>query len=719
MKEESKKQGLSVMEAINILSDMSEIDIKHSLRKKSLGSDGFEESDLNENSENIHSELHYESIIREVFSLLHRHLQNMIRKDQNMLNDSQALKGIQAMMILAQEAVSKMDRYIRRNFNKNKEVSNFKEYKDLQKYYKQHILKQAPGKSEIPEDWEEDFEESKAAFESAKKKLSDLEIVRSDKHYELFYIQNENKSRYFSKNLLRHVRLIGNFDEFIGKVEGEDPVLHLREVFDKEFNLGAQETLQIIAPYVDEFYKGAKIEKKNFLAWNINKALMALRMSANAKNLIENESFKSCIEYYSDFHRFLRILINSSDYNKIISEETEENQFEHIMIRIIHMLCFQLFIRKEPQKNGMKFIHSMIKRGNELLGSREKKQSEISQLQVWTDFRDEDACIRYLLKHYPNGPVLKILDSFREEEELEGFDPFLHKNFPNLQFNIEGDSFHISVLRMACPTKQKIINKAEISKEFLGFLRFYKNDLKLGNHLIVNIQNRTSWEEVSRCKALETTSINAEIYNHMILLGLSVGTPFYNQEDEYESMGKASVFIEQFTTQILSGSDCGYFFSEKIQQHQYEDFTKDGIRICHKIFFDNKAYLSQKERLNFILIFYMMFTLKIIDLKKVDSVSFSCKDAVDTGASYAALFYVLIRLVSDPKGWNSVDQENVKWHLYSPALFIRERSIHEEVLNRVLMAMEQIHLGCLMKGNEITASCNKLYDNIKFPMKIK
>ncbi len=572
---------------------------------------------------------------------------------------------------------------------------------------------------EAPEDWEEELEDAAAALEVTRKSLSDLEVVRKDEHYELFYIKNENKKRYFNRSLLRHIRLIGNFDEFIGKVEGEDPLLQLREVLDREMYEGAKEMLESMASYIDDFYREAKIQKDKPLVWNMNKALMALRMAANPKNLIENQSFKSCLEYYNDFHRFLRLCLESPGYVKRIAGEMSEDRFGHVMLRMVHALCCNLFMRKEPKREGMKLIHAIIKRGDELRGPREKKQADDKALQFWEDLREDDKSVRYLLKHYPNGPILRILDSFREEEETEGFDPLMHGNFPAHLLTFENDKLHLSVLRVPCPTKQEFINNAEMVEEFRGFLRFYRFDLKADKHLIVNVQNRTSWEEYTRCKVLEDTSLHAEIHDQYYLLGLSKGTPFYNQEDDYETMGGAPVFIEQFSGQVLSGGDCGYFLPIKLKMRQHEDFVKDGMAVCHKVFFDGKTHLTRKERLCFIEIFYIMLAYRIIDLLEIDSVSFTCKDAIDAGMAQAAAFYTFTRLVSDPKGWSDQDREQLLWLLYSPALFIRERAILKPPFLRAVMAMEAIHKTCLEKGKDVAKTLNKLYDNVQFPINPK
>jgi len=716
MAREKDSDELSMMEAVNILSNMSEIDVKDFSEKEKLKGESAEEMSTDINWKDPRQALLHQPIVRETFRILHRYLQNMMRKDQNIFKDKQTMKGIQALMILAQEAVTKMDKYAKLNLDKSKPVSGLKEYTDLQKYYKQQILKQMAADPEIPEEWEEEIEDAATALEITRKSLSDLEVVRKDEHYELFYIKNENRKRYFNRSLLRHIRLIGNFDEFIGKVEGEDPLLQLREVLDREIHEGAKEMLGSMASYIDEFYREAKIQKDRPLVWNMNKALMALRMAANPKNLIENQSFKSCLEYYVDFHYFLRLSMKSPGYIKRITGEMAEDRFGHVMLQMVHALCCNLFMRKEPKREGMKLIHAIIKRGDELRGPRQKKQAEIKALQFWEDLRDEDESLRYLLKHYPNGPILRILDSFREEGEAQGFDPLLQGNFPSQLFIFENDKLHLSVLRIPCPTKQEFINRAEMVEEFGGFLRFYKYDLKADKHLIVNVQNRTSWEEHARCKVLEDTSLRAETHDQCFVLGLSKDTPFYNQEDDYETLGGAPVFIEQFSNQILSGGDCGYFLPLKVKMRQHEDFIKDGMTLCHEVFFNGKSHLTRKERLCFIEIFHIMLAYRMIDLLEIDSVSFTCKDAIDAGMAQVALFYAFTRLVSDPESWGKEDHEQLLWLLYSPALFIRERAVLKKPFSRAAMAMEAIHRACHEKGKDIAKELNKLYDNIQFPL---
>ncbi len=496
------KEELSVMEAVDILSNMSEVDLKTPI---DLDSEE-EEVSLEINWRDPRHALRNEGAIKETFRVLHRYLQNIVRKDRQILNDPQTMKGIQAIILLAHEAVQKMDKFAALSPQRYKPISKLKEYTDLRKYYKQHILGQSNIPKEIPEEWEFDLEEELGSVETEMQGFKDLEAVRKDQGYELFFIKNEEGRPYFSKNLIRHIRLLGNFDELISKAEGEDPLLQLRELLDHELFEGARELFRQVAPLLDEFYKGGMQHKDRPYEGNIIKAVMALRMAASPVHLIENQSFKSCIEYFSDFHRFLRAALNSPRYQEWLTGDIEEDQQMHSLLTLTHALCAFFFMRIEPRKEALKLIDQMIKRGDELRGPRTKPEADEKKLQLWTDLNDDDESLRYLTRHYPNGPLMRTLDMFREEEEYEGYDPLMHENFPSQLFSFSQKKFHVTVLRIPAPVKQTTIQEVQIVPEFTGFLRYLRDELKPDRHLLINLQDRTSWKEFARCKALEDLS---------------------------------------------------------------------------------------------------------------------------------------------------------------------------------------------------------------------
>lgn len=702
MKLDENEDELSVMEAFDNLSNMAEIDLK------SVADEDVDHPFTGEiNWRDPRQALKNEVALKETFRVIHRYLQNMVRDKAGSLKDPEIQKGIQAIIILATEAVQKMDRFVALYPDRYQPISKLKEYQDLQKYYLQQILEQVSPGNEIPEKWEGDLNEDLEGKGVEKEGIPDLEAVRQDKHYELFFIKSETEKPYFSRQLLRHIRLMGNLDELIASVEGEDPLLKIRELLDRELHEGAKEIIRLSAPYMDEFYREGMRLKDHPYVGDLNKAVMALRMAANPKNLIENQSFKSCLEYYSDFHRFLRQAVESEEYIKLIEGRTEDH-FSHVLLNLTHAFCCYFFMRVEPRKEALLLIHRLIDKGG-----------KEPHLQIWEEMRRADQNIRSVLKQFPSGPLLKTLDSFREEEEFEGFDPLLHQNFPSELFTLIHNDFHVSLLRIPCPTNQVYIHKCDVVDEFTGFLRFYQHQTHPDRHLLINLQNRTAWEEFARCEALEKLSRQAEYSQVLTLLGLAKDTDFYHQTSDYESVSGCVVFMEQFLLQLQNGTGCGFYFPESYKMEHILSFAKKAIETVHEAFFEGKTTLSQKERLNFIEIVYQLFVLQWIEHFRVDSISFTCKDGVDTGQVQSALFYGFVRLLSDPHHWTKKDKDHLLWMFYSPALLIRERAVNEARLERGLMALEAIHEPLLRSDKKIVKAVNQLYSDLQFPLTIE
>jgi hypothetical protein len=625
-----------------------------------------------------------EATIRDAFTTLHRYLQNMVRNDRNSIKDPETLQGVHSLMLLANEAVQKLDRYAVMSVSEQKylELSKCKEFLDLKKYYRQHILDQKPPPHEEEEDWEEELE-GESEEES---RLKDLEAVRQDTHYELFFIQNEEGKAFFSSKLLRHIRLVGHFDELVTKVEGEeDPLLRVRALYDRELYEGAKEALNQAAPFLDPFYKEAMRHMGRPFVANLNKTVMALRMAANLKNLIENASFKSCLEYYSDFHRFLRASLQSPGYKKLIAGE-EVDPFLHNVLRLSHALCAQFFLRQEPKKEALVHIEEMEERGRKLrMVAATKKKGVLEELEEF------DQNLRTLFAHHPSGPLLLTLDALREAEGREGFDPLLQSHFPLQLFNFARKDKHLTILRLPCPTKQYGMDKAEIVEEFLGFLRYLSHDIKPDKHLMINVQERHSWREKARCKELEELDRRADFYDTFYLMGLEIDTPFYSQSEEFASMSGAPVFFEKFQEQLAKTEESGYYFSKDFSSEKILSFAKEALPFLHKEFFQGKTTLTQEERCACIDLFYILLTLKAIEVIEPDTMSFTCKDGIDTSMAYTAQFYTFLRLMSDSAPLGAKEKEELLWILYLPALFIRDRAINAARFDRALHGLRHMN----------------------------
>src|SRR5690606_3057194 len=148
------------------------------------------------------------------------------------------------------------------------------------------------------------------------------------------------------------------------------------------------------------------------------------------------------------------------------------------------------------------------------------------------------------------------------------------------------------------PTRQSIIKKAEIADEFLGFLRSLSGEKK--RHLIINLQDRTSWKEFARARALETLQLNAEFNHQLVVMSFPKDTDFYHQTNEYLNLNKAEDFLKAFKAQSESAEECGYFFPPALKKNEIIRFAENAFPLIHELFFHAKNSLTRRNREDFI-----------------------------------------------------------------------------------------------------------------------
>lgn len=693
-----KSRGeLTVMEAVDHLTKMSELDLSIPVEEKEVADILHISGDID--WANPKEVLAYEPLIKEIFRVLHHYLQELFDKERERLKDPDTQRGIQALMLLASEAAQKMDKFSSLT-GSEKMISKLKEYKELQKFYLNTIVRHLELHLPPEEEWEKNLGEGAPEhLEAQKRGIKDLESVRQDGEYELFFIKKENGKPYFNRDLLRHLKLVGNFDQLVESTESEDPLLWMKVLQDKEVHLGAIEILRLSRPYIDAFYRERISFKENAFVGAISKALMALMMAAHSDNLLESGSAKGCVSYYSDFHRYLRLALSSSEYRAIIATAPESQEpFDHILLNLSHALCCFFFTRLSSREEAIDLIKKLTQRGESL--QKEGPEENEAESAFWKSFLDSDSAIRYLLKHYPSGPLLKTLDALRGEEVQEGFDPLIQQNFPGQLYSFNLNDADVSVIRLPSPTHQIQIQECQVAEEFLGMLRYFKESQPAHRFLLVNLQDRTSWEDFARADALETLSKKAEFSSVFTVVSLPKQTDFYSQANEYEALNGAPLFIEQFLKQIDSGKECGYFFPDSIKPSELSAFCKETIHLIHHYLFGEQHTLTRRERMHFIELFYHFLALKLAELTECDILSFTCKDALDTGAAASAGFYAFLRLLTKGNKWSQAECDLLLWLFYCPALIVRERAIDPTRLKRAVLALEVFEKGLSKKARE-------------------
>lgn len=625
------------------------------------------------------------SEVKASFRAVHNYLKKVYSKDPTSIKDQEMQKGIHAIMTLAGEAVEKIDKcssLFARAHGMEMKLSASKEYQDLQKFYHEKIVKRFKEVLESEDAWMAEWAGEKDVKDVEQVGLKDLETVKKDREYELFYLHDDEGKPFYNKNLLRHIKLVADFDEIAFSDLHDDPLLKVKVVQDKDAHETAKEIIDVVQRDIQAFYQDAMKFKEHQMVTFLNMACMALLMASHERHLMKRTYGKTCLSYYSDFQFYLREALTSPQYAKTVEMGNDErDSLLTATLSLLHSLCHALFLRRGVKEDMGAFVYNVIHTATE---GKEQVKHKGSILSFFTHLLDCHDDIENVLRKYPNGPLFKTLDIFRDQEANIGFDPYRHENLPSRVYRCKNTEFNTTIVRMACPTKQERIDQAYVIEEFIGFLRSLGEQKTQQKMLIFNFQDRTNWKEYSRCEAIESLQADAEFSKHIWVVTLPKNTDFYLQIDEYIRETNSDNFLSQLKAQVLSFEECGFSFPRGITKKEVSQFVEDIIPIIHQYFFDGKEALTRKNRLDFIEIFYHFLQLKVMELIKPDFTSFMCKDSLDTGAAATASFMGFVRLLSLDPSFSEEEKDLMLWMVYAPALFVRERPIDVQRLNRLV-----------------------------------
>lgn len=622
--------------------------------------------------------------VKDSFRAVHVYLQTVYLGGKEQLQNTDTQRGIQAIMQLAGEAAERMDKMsslFGKVHGKEFKPLNLKEFEELKKFYHDKLVKRFQDVLKHEDDWQEEWGSGEQdPMDIERVGLKDLQTVKRDKKYELFYIRKEDGKPYFNRNLLRHIRLVHNLDDLICKSSEDDPLLKIKILEDKDLYESALEIRLHCKKTFDSYFKDALKFKEIEMVNRLNMASMALFLATNERNLLSTVLGKSVHLYFKDFLIYLRSVVSCTDYMNMIDQVFEElDPLRRSIIQLTERLCFSLLTRKPDSSDVIAYLHAVLKRSYR--GHFDEKTEEM--LAYFDRVLDYHEGMSELLRHFPNGPLFKTLDVFRQD--VEKFDPIMQENVPYKQYTLKLHDNHIAVLRMGCPTWQETIDKAFINGEFLCYLRHLKGIKE--HHLLINLQNRTAWEEFTRSETLEHIQLDAEYAPACTIVTFAKDTDFYNQTDTFLKIKDTATFKKMLAQQVQDGPACGFYFPKTVQEREIRSFTKEALAFIHQYFFDNKKTLTRKSRLEFIEIYYALLTLKMIDMIKPQYVSLSCKDAIDSGPCASAMLYGLLRLMQSGKKWDEDEKIFFLYLIYAPALMVRERPVDLQRLSRLMSAL--------------------------------
>lgn len=637
------------------------------------------------------------NLVKETFRVILNYLRNFYKKEYGYVTNQQAIEGIKTIMVLVGEAAKKLDKCTTL-FHQAKagSVTELKEYKRLQEFYLTRIARKidegvlgkwilALSKRTLAKNSEIKLDGRKAL--QTRHVFVDLESVKKDTEYELFFMRKEDGSRFFSPRLIRNIKLVCDFGDFFGEAKEKDPLVDINIWQDRCLQAAAKGILHSLGHQMDRFYHDAFRYKDRELVIALNKAIMSLMLCSNPRNLMKNMPMKSCLDYFLDFQKFLREALQSDDYRRLITYGSKKSsKLGSCLMKVTHGLCRGLYINLHRFQDFGSLIQSLLLEASEIK-SKDHKDPQTTNYQTWNKLATDYAAMAKLFKRHSSGPLIKVLDVL-QEGTYHHFEPLGQQNLPNQLYSLCIDDKQILNLHLPSPTNQEVINKIQVIDEFKGFLRSCAKDEFIRKHLILNVQDKTSWRECTRCSSLEDLQYNDEFDKYLSVITLAKDTEFYHQLAPYHQDNHAEVFLSHFK-EHLGDESSGYYFTPAVKRALTDEFVDGLLGAIHRVFFSGKNILLREHRLDFIEIFDLFLTLKILEVIKPDSFSFTCKDGVDTGASSSALLFVFLKLMNQ-ESLTTADWQTLNALIYAPAVIIRERIMLPDRFNRMVSALKTI-----------------------------
>ncbi|ADI38044.1 putative uncharacterized protein [Waddlia chondrophila 2032/99] len=700
-KQYDKQNYLSILDAVETLSSIVDIDFEREIEV--ANDEEIKEQDEMVTAHTMHwleTEDRQNTVkhIKETFHVVHEYLKDFYEHEYSYVSKPKVMEGVKTIMVLVGEAAKKLDKFTTL-FKETKErsVKNLKEYRDLQEFYLTRIARKID--EGILGKWILELTKGSMAKRKAKAELKakpmisvkhvfiDMESVKNDTEYELFFLRKEDGSRFFNPRLIRNIKLTADFGQKIRSKKSSDPLEQINIWQDHLIHVAARNILQAQGGILDRFFREAKESWRRELASELYKAVVALMMCACPKNLLSNAPTKACTEYFIDFHHFLRNAYVTGEYQRYLAYPPKKSsKMAHILMDLVHGLSRAMFTRIKAYQQLVTVFEKMVEEANQMQSEEHQKAAEESNT-LWSRLAGDYAALSKMMKTHPNGPLVKVLEVL-EKGAYHVFDPIAQLNLPGVMYSLFMGENRITNLHLPAPMNQGFIHQAEIVNEFKGFLRAYMSGQFKRKHLLFNFQDRTSWKEHVRAVNLEQLSNQRLFSKYLTVVSLPKDTDFYHQVSPYQDDHQAGLFIEHFKDN-LSDESCGFVFPFYLSKKLFPNFINQLFEGVHKLFFHERNVLSVKDRLDFIEIFYMLLELKIIEEEQPATFSMTCKDGIDIGGCASAELFGFLKMINNQVLSNDEYMEYCT-SLFMPAIISRERIIHTDRFGRMITAFKRI-----------------------------
>lgn len=632
---------------------------------------------LNENDPKV------QQIVKNIFKVILDHLKSI--EEGSYQTDEKSLERIKTIMVLVGEAAKKIDRFTHL-FKKQKSVTSLREYLQLQEFYKKRISRTID--EALLGKWilalsQRTFSEKRKKYETGIRSLEtkhlfvDMESVKKDSDYELFFIRKEDGTRFFSPRLIRNIKLVCDFGALIGSEKEKDPLIDFKIWEDRFYQSYAVHIKEALMPEVKDAFAQIFHHREEELARLTLSAINALMLASQDARLLDKGSPKGCKEYFKDFQAYLRSVLHHRVFQHILAmlDQEEENPLYKSILKVVNASLAAIFKQGGENQTLNALLRYLLSEDQEVLSNKKHPM-------IWHRLANDYSSLQKTLKKHPNGPLNKVLEIL-EEGDFDFFEPYGHGVLPETLFKVRNLENHYSIHALATPTLQENINHANVIDEFQQFLR---DQLGKGKPiLLLNFQDETSWKEHARTEALERM-MSMHAADYLTLVTLPKETEFYYQEMPYETDHQYAIFKKHLIEHVFDRAT-GFNVPEKVCHEINEAWSEKLCDTIHQIFFSGRNVLTKEARMDFIEIFYLFFELKLIEVTKAEEVFMICKDGFDISSTAGMSLYVFLKLLQK-KHLSNEEYEQIIDRLFKGALLNRQRILHPERFYRLISVLK-------------------------------
>lgn len=694
MKNETNGPKITVLEAIETLSNIVEWDAEefdsflHQLEETDINLDEYAESKV---LEGVTESPQNETIdrVKEVFSVIFNYVQGFYKETSMYTRDKKTVDGIKDIMLLVGEAAKKVEKFANNNNDVYDPcVTSLPEYQKLQQFYHQKIDRKidqsvlgewflAVAGQSVMKDTLHDLKIQKRKI--LKKVYVDLDSVKNDGMYELLQMEKQDGSHFYSMSLIRNMKLACDFGITISQEEYYDALDKIGYWRDRIAHYAADTLLSSCGNRIADFYRIGPQNKSDPLVRLLNKSVFALMLSANPYNLKHRKTLKSCSSYFADHQHFLRELLDHRDYQLLALYSPEADDIiGQTVLDTVQSLLNATFTKLSSIKGFSYTIDNLLEDARHRVDIKGEVPSETARLsqQLEADYK----AIINLLKFHANGPLKRSLEFI--DNGVKGFDTIMQGNVPNYLCQLHNGDYKLTNLRLPSPTKQVTVDQANITDEFRGYLFSLGTHQSTKHHLLINLQNRLSWQEHARCSALEHIQNSSLFKEALTVVTLATDNEFYHQLGAFRKLDNIDEFKMAFLNQITSKNG-GYYFPDECKEKICSDFAGEAIDVVQKLVFTDKESLTLEERQSYISLVHALIELKLIDIIKPDCLSLTCKDGIDESGYSNGVLFLFLKMISR-EILDEPSREYLNSIIYGPAILIRERPMRPEEFNRLM-----------------------------------